>query len=93
MPTLLLNSYLIKLTLQGYRQCKLSSLSYFVVSLSAGLSDSQVPFHGTLSRHGKTRASSVLRMTYRKRCYTLYLLFKLFSLYQQEDPATTGCFS
>ena len=118
-----LYSFLIKLTLQGYRQCKLSSLLYFVVSLaaglsehwllyvvlvvqvvfpisarrhsndgllflkklpqklffvvspSAGLSDSQVPFHGTLSRHGKTRASSVLRMTYRKRCYTLYLLF------------------
>ena len=60
---------------------------FFVVSLSAGMSDSQVPFHGTLSRHGKTRASSVLRMTYRKRCYTLYLLFKLFSLYQLEDPA------
>ncbi len=33
-----------------------------------------------LSRHGKTRASSVLRMAYRKRCYTLYLLFLLFSL-------------
>ena len=26
-------------------------------------------------------------------CYTLYLLFKLFSLYQQEDAARTGCFS
>ena len=72
---------------------KLPQKLFFVVSLSAGLSDSQVPFHGTLSRHGKTRASSVLRMTYRKRCYTLYLLFKLFSLYQQEDSATTGCFS
>ena len=34
-----LYSFLIKLTLQGYRQCKLSSLLYFVVSLSAGLSD------------------------------------------------------
>ena len=33
-----------------------------------------------LSRHAKTRASSVLRMAYRKRCYTLYLLFLLFSL-------------
>ena len=33
-----------------------------------------------LSRHGKTRASSVLRMAYRKRCYTLYLLFLLFPL-------------
>ena len=118
-----LYSFLRKQTLQGYRQCKLSSLLYFVVSLSAGLSehwllyvvlviqvvfpisarrlsndgllflkklpqklffvvslsaglsDFQVPFHGTLSRHGKTRASSVLRMAYRKRCYTLYLLF------------------
>ena len=88
-----LYSFLRKQTLQGYRQCKLSSLLYFVVSLSAGLSDSQVPFHGTLSRHGKTRASSVLRMTYRKRCYTLYLLFKLFSLCQQEDSAATGSFS
>ena len=28
----------------------------------------KVPFHGTLSRHGKARASSVLRMAYRKRC-------------------------
>ena len=26
-------------------------------------------------------------------CYMLYLLFKLFSLYQQEDAARTGCFS
>jgi len=26
-------------------------------------------------------------------CYMLYLLFKLFSLYQQEDAATTGSFS
>ena len=26
-------------------------------------------------------------------CYMLYLLFKLFSLYQQEDSATTGSFS
>ena len=34
-----LYSFLIKLTLQGYRQCKLSSLLYFVVSLSAGLSE------------------------------------------------------
>ena len=33
-----------------------------------------------LSRHGKTRAISLLRMAYRKRCYTLYLLFLLFSL-------------
>ena len=34
-----LYSFLIKQTLQGYRQCQLSSLLYFVVSLSAGLSD------------------------------------------------------
>ena len=34
-----LYSFLIKLTLQGYRQCKLSSLLYFVVSLAAGLSE------------------------------------------------------
>ena len=47
---------------------KLPQKLFFVVSLSAGLSDSQVPFHGTLSRHGKTRASSVLLMAYRKRC-------------------------
>ena len=26
-------------------------------------------------------------------CYTLYLLFKLFSIYQQEGAARTGCFS
>ena len=26
-------------------------------------------------------------------CYTLYLLFKLFSLYQQEGAVRTGCFS
>ena len=37
-----LYSFLIKLTLQGYRQCKLSSLLYFVVSLAAGLSEKQV---------------------------------------------------
>ena len=51
-----------------------------------------VSFHGTLSRHGKTRASSVLLMVYRKRCILLFTLqldcntrkacrlFKLFSL-------------
>ncbi len=40
----------------------------------------QERFPAILSRHGKTRASSVSRMAYRKRCYTLYLLFLLFSL-------------
>ena len=34
-----------------------------------------------------------IRLVWVTGCYTLYLLFKLFSLYQQEDPATTGCFS
>ncbi len=33
-----------------------------------------VSFHGTLSRHGKTRASSVLLMVYRKRCILLFTL-------------------
>ena len=33
-----------------------------------------VPFHGTLSRHGKTRASSVLLMAYRKSCILLFTL-------------------
>ena len=47
---------------------KLPQKLFFVVSLSAGMSE----FSG---------------------CYTLYLLFKLFSLCQQEDPARTGCFS
>ena len=41
---------------------KLPQKLFFVVSLSAGLSESS-------------------------GCYMLYLLFKLFSLYQQEDPA------
>ena len=30
-----------------------------------------IPFHGTLSRHGITWASSVLLMAYRKSCYLL----------------------
>ena len=33
-----------------------------------------VPFHSTLSRHGKTRARSVLRMACRKRCILLFTL-------------------
>ena len=33
-----------------------------------------VPFHGTLSRHGITRASSILLMVYRKRCIMLFTL-------------------
>jgi len=37
----------------------------------AGCPGEAVPFYGTLSRHGKTRASSVLLMAYRKRCYLL----------------------
>ncbi len=40
----------------------------------AGCPGEAVPFHGTLSRHGKTRASSVLLMVYRKRCIMLFPL-------------------
>ena len=74
-------------TLAENRQCKCPLCCILLFLFQQDCLISQVPFHGTLSRHGKTRASSVLRMTYRKRCYTLYLLFWLFSLYQQEDPA------
>ena len=35
----------------------------------------------------------VSRHVWNTGCYTLYLLFKLFSLYQQEDSATTSSFS
>ena len=48
----------------------------------------KVPFHGTLSRHGKARASSVLHMAYRKRCNLLENLYWLFSLTQQDVLAT-----
>ena len=117
-----LYSFLIKLTLQGYRQCKLSSLLYFVVSLSAGLSDLrllyvvlvvQVVFPISarrLSNDGQlflkkhpqklffvVSLSAGLyhaqRVVPAKHSYTLYLLFKLFFLYQQETAARTGCFS
>ena len=54
------------------------SASYYYCRTGYKLLQERSP--AILSRHGKTRASSVLRMAYRKRCYTLYLLFLLFSL-------------
>ena len=54
------------------------SASYYCCRTGYKLLQERSP--AILSRHGKTRASSVLRMAYRKRCYTLYLLFLLFSL-------------
>ena len=54
------------------------SASYYYYRTGYKLLQERSP--AILSRHGKTRASSVLRMAYRKRCYTLYLLFLLFSL-------------
>lgn len=54
------------------------SASYYCCRTGYKLLQKRSP--AILSRHGKTRASSVLRMAYRKRYYTLYLLFLLFSL-------------
>ncbi len=54
------------------------SASYYFCRTGYKLLQKRSP--AILSRHAKTRASSVLRMAYRKRCYTLYLLFLLFSL-------------
>ena len=54
------------------------SASYYCCRTGYKLLQERSP--AILSRHGKTRASSVLRMAHRKRCYTLYLLFLLFSL-------------
>uniref|UniRef100_UPI003FEFE1B8 hypothetical protein n=1 Tax=Prevotella sp. TaxID=59823 RepID=UPI003FEFE1B8 len=59
---------------QGEAVPFMAPLLYFVVYLAAGLLHAKackVPFHGTLSRHGKARASSVLHMAYRKRCNLL----------------------
>ena len=109
-----LYSFLRKQTLQGYRQCKLSSLLYFVVSLSAGLSEHwllyvvlvvQVVFPISarrLSNDGLLFLKKLpqklffvvslsaglyhaQRVVPAKHSYKLYLLFQLFSLYQQED--------
>ena len=54
------------------------SASYYCCRTGYKLLQERSP--AILSRHAKTRASSVLRMAYRKRYYTLYLLFLLFSL-------------
>lgn len=54
------------------------SASYYYCRTGYKLLQERSP--AILSRHGKTRAISLLRMAYRKRCYTLYLLFLLFSL-------------
>ena len=54
------------------------SASYYCCRTGYKLLQERSP--AILSRHGKTRAISVLRMAYRKRCYTLYLLFLLFPL-------------
>lgn len=54
------------------------SASYYCCRTGYKLLQERSP--AILSRHGKTRTSSVLRMAYRKHCYTLYLLFLLFSL-------------
>ena len=54
------------------------SASYYCCRTGYKLLQERSP--AILSRHGKTRANSVLRIAYRKRCYTLYLLFLLFSL-------------
>ena len=54
------------------------SASYYCCRTGYKLLQERSP--AILSRHGKTRAISVLRIAYRKRCYTLYLLFLLFSL-------------
>lgn len=54
------------------------SASYYYCRTGYKLLQERSP--AILSRHAKTRASSVLRMAYRKRYYTLYLLFLLFSL-------------
>ena len=42
--------------------------------LSRNYVPTKVPSHGTLSRHGITRASSVLLMAYRKSCILLFTL-------------------
>ena len=54
------------------------SASYYYCRTGYKLLQERSP--AILSRHSKTRAISVLRIAYRKRCYTLYLLFLLFSL-------------
>ena len=54
------------------------SASYYCCRTGYKLLQERSP--AILSCHGITRASSVLRMAYRKRCYRLYLLFLLFSL-------------
>ena len=87
-------------TLAGYRQCKLSSLLYFVVSLAAGLSETQVVIRCTccfscfpyISKKAQQRRAAFPEKAAAKSCSLLFP-FQQACLSSQVVIRCTCCFS